>query len=82
MSLDKGIKYGKEKRKPYYKSGKYDITCRPNGECPYCKDNRFHSEKIRKMKADYSLKEYEYDYDKEYEYEVYKYERDDYEEYD
>jgi hypothetical protein len=45
MSLEKGIQYGKEHRKPYYRSGRYDLTCRPNGSCPYCKSNRYHKHK-------------------------------------
>lgn len=45
MSLDKAIKHGKEKRKPYYKSGKNDETCRPHGTCPWCKNNRLHKHK-------------------------------------
>lgn len=40
MSLDKAIKYRKEKRKPYYKSGRFDRTCRNHGSCPYCERNR------------------------------------------
>jgi len=46
MSLDKAIEHGKEHRKPYYKSGRYDKTCRPHGGCPWCYHNRFH--KIKK----------------------------------
>lgn len=54
MSLDKGIEHGKEHRKPYYKSGKFDITCRPHGgkgkkrdrvACPWCTGNRLHKHK-------------------------------------
>ena len=33
--LDKAIKSGKEKRKPYYGSKRHDRTCRPHGSCPY-----------------------------------------------
>lgn len=42
MSLCKAIKHGKEHRKPYYKSGRFDRTCRPGGSCPYCKSSRLH----------------------------------------
>jgi hypothetical protein len=41
MSLDKAIASGKEHRKPYRRSGRFDRTCRPHGSCPYCKHNRF-----------------------------------------
>lgn len=40
--LDKAIQHGKEYRKPYYRSARYDKTCRPHGGCPYCYDNRMH----------------------------------------
>lgn len=40
MSLEKAIAHGKEKRKPYYKAGKHDKTCRPHGSCPWCEGNR------------------------------------------
>ncbi len=49
MSLDKAIKSGKEHRKPYYKSGKFDKTCRPGGSCPWCRSNREHNLKKRKL---------------------------------
>lgn len=42
MSLNKAINSGKEYRKPYYRSGRFDRTCRPNGSCPYCFNNRYH----------------------------------------
>lgn len=51
MSMEQGIKHGKEHRKPYYRSGKYDRTCRPHGGCPYCKRNREHAAKIREEAA-------------------------------
>jgi hypothetical protein len=48
MSLDKAIEHGKEKRKPYYRAGRFDPTCRPNGGCPYCKNSREHKHKKKK----------------------------------
>ena len=42
MSLDKAISHGKEYRKPYYRSGRIDYTCRPHGSCKYCFNNRYH----------------------------------------
>ena len=44
MSLDKAIQHGKEHRKPYYKSGRFDKSCRPHGGCPWCRRNRLHKE--------------------------------------
>ena len=39
----------KTKRKPYYRSGRFDPTCRCNGSCKYCRDNRLHSSKVREL---------------------------------
>lgn len=47
MSLDKAIKYGKEKRKEYHGSKKHSRSCRNNGGCPYCESNREHKHKKR-----------------------------------
>ena len=59
MSLEKGIQHGKEHRKPYYKSGRYDPTCRPNGGCPYCENNRTHKNKKKELDQKQQLKEIE-----------------------
>lgn len=40
MSLEKGIRSGKEHRKPYYGSKAIDGTCRNHGGCPWCEENR------------------------------------------
>jgi hypothetical protein len=45
MSLDKAIKYGKEKRKPYRGAKAVDKTCRNHGGCPYCEEGRLHKGK-------------------------------------
>lgn len=43
MSFDnKNYPNRKDKRKPYYKSGKHDRSCRPNGGCAWCQGNRLH----------------------------------------
>ena len=49
--LDKGIEHGKEHRKPYYKTGKHDRTCRPGGSCPHCQKNRSHKNDKRTQEA-------------------------------
>jgi hypothetical protein len=51
MALDKSIKHGKEKRKPYHGSKAFDATCRPGGSCPYCQANRKHKHKKALDKA-------------------------------
>lgn len=50
MSLDKAIKYGKEKRKPYYRSKAFDRTCRNHQGCPTCESNRLF-QRARKERA-------------------------------
>ena len=45
MSLDKAIKHGKEKRKPYLRSKRFDRSCRNHGSCPWCRDGRAHKVK-------------------------------------
>lgn len=55
MSLDKSIKYGKEKRKPYYGSKAIDRSCRNHGggrktQCPWCLGNRLHHNNVRESK--------------------------------
>lgn len=45
MSLDKAIRHGKERRKPYYRSKSIDRTCRNHGSCPYCANGRMHKHK-------------------------------------
>ena len=42
MSLDKAIKHGKEKRKPYRGAEAVDSTCRNHGSCKWCESNREH----------------------------------------
>lgn len=40
MSLDKAIKHGKEKRKPYRGAKAVDHTCRNHGGCVRCELGR------------------------------------------
>ena len=49
--LDKAIEHGKEKRKPYYHSERFDVSCRPHGGCPWCESNREHATKVRELAA-------------------------------
>lgn len=43
VSLDKAIKHGKEKRRPYYNNR----SCRPHGGCLWCLGNRMHKHNRR-----------------------------------
>ena len=56
MSLYKAIEHGKERRKPYHGSKRFDRTCRNHGSCDYCKGNRLYSSKKRKDAAEEKLK--------------------------
>jgi len=57
MSLDKSIKQGKDHRKPYQGSAKFDRSCRTGGDCPHCIGNRTHANRKRIAKADADIKE-------------------------
>ena len=56
--LDKAIKYGKEKRKPYKGSKACDKTCRNHGSCDWCKSNRLYKFKKEEEKTLDKLKEF------------------------
>lgn len=49
MSLEKAIKYGKEKRKKYYGSKAFDHSCRNHGSCKWCEGNRTYKNKKREQ---------------------------------
>jgi len=49
MAIEKSIESGKEHRKEYYRSQRFDHTCRPNGSCSYCRSNRFHKNVKRSL---------------------------------
>jgi hypothetical protein len=58
MSLEKAIVYGKEHRKAYRGSKRFDHSCRNHGSCSYCESNRTHATK--KAAAKVSDQEDEY----------------------
>lgn len=58
MTLDKAIKYGKEKRQEYRKAKAFDQSCRNHGNCPWCKSNRQYSDKRQRQAADDHIKEF------------------------
>lgn len=61
MSFDNEYPNRKDKRRKYYRSKKFDRTCRPGGTCPYCKNNRTYSNEKRKLQAIDLIKEYKED---------------------
>lgn len=58
MSLNKGIKYGKEHRKDYRGSKVFDRSCRNHGTCQFCRENRIFSNFRRAFSSLMQLKEY------------------------
>ena len=40
MGFDNEHPGRKDRRRPYYKSARFDRTCRPHGSCPWCERNR------------------------------------------
>lgn len=51
MSLDKGIRHGKEHRRDYHGSARFDRTCRPHGSCGFCQGNRSNRQHQKLKKA-------------------------------
>lgn len=50
----------REHRKQWYSFAKcVDKSCRNHGSCPYCQNNRQHNKKVRLLKTEELLKEYE-----------------------
>jgi ferredoxin len=49
MSLNKAIRYHKEKRSPYRKSKAFDHSCRNHGSCSYCRSNRLHADRKNRL---------------------------------
>ena len=58
MALDKAIESGKEHRKKYQRSKKFDKTCRNHGGCPWCEENRKYKFIKTNEKAKEKLKEF------------------------
>ena len=52
MSMDKAIEHGKDRRRPYRGSKRFDKTCRNNGACGWCRGNRTVKARRQLMRAD------------------------------
>jgi hypothetical protein len=59
MSLEKSVLHGKEHRKPYYRSERFDWSCRPHGRCGYCYDRRMHKHRRQKLAADQKFADFQ-----------------------
>ena len=55
MALDKAIKYGKEKRRPYKDC--LPKSCRNHGSCPFCYGNRKHKFRDKHPEIEEELEE-------------------------
>ena len=55
MGLEKAILHGKEKRKPFRGSKRFDRSCRNHGGCGYCECNRKFADKKRRDAADEAI---------------------------
>lgn len=42
MSLDKAVEHGKEHRKRFRKSKRFDRSCRCHGGCGWCREDKLH----------------------------------------
>ena len=47
MGLEKAIEHGREHRKHYRGSKRFDLSCRNHNGCPWCEGNRMHNSKKR-----------------------------------
>ena len=58
MALTKAIYYGKERRKPYRDSRRFDRSCRAPASCGHCRSGRTHPTTKAEARADQDLREY------------------------
>lgn len=57
--LNKAIKSGKEKRKPYFGAKAVSLQCRNHGDCEWCRANRLKKDMVKEERMKAELKEYE-----------------------
>lgn len=60
MSLNKAIEHGKEHRRQYTKAKAVSKRCRNHGTCLYCRDNRLHNSKAKKLHAEQDMQEVQF----------------------
>lgn len=56
--LNKAIAAGKEHRKPYYDTRRFDCNCRNHGSCEWCQANRLYKFIRKEQKMISKLNEY------------------------
>lgn len=52
MGHEKAIASGKEHRKPYRRSRRFDRTCRNHGSCNWCRSNRTYFDRRWRLPID------------------------------
>lgn len=52
MALNKAIASGKEHRKPWYGSSRFDYSCHNHKSCAYCRSNRTIQEQRERLKSE------------------------------
>lgn len=52
MGFDKRYPNRKDKRKAHHGGKAIDKSCRPGGDCPWCRGNRTYSDRRRQAEAD------------------------------
>jgi hypothetical protein len=57
MSFDNYYPKRKDWRRQYFKSKRFDRSCRPGGSCPYCISNRLYTYRKRISEVNYKIKE-------------------------
>lgn len=55
MSFDNDYPNRKDHRRPFFRSARFDRSCRHGGNCSYCRDNRLHH--VRRQEQPLTLKE-------------------------
>lgn len=65
MSLEQGIRHGKEHRKEYYGWEAVDKSARNHGSDDWFRDNRLHSSNRKEEEADSKIADYESELDAE-----------------
>ena len=58
MSLEMGIKYNKEHRKPFRGAKAFDCSCRNHGSCGYCNSNRTIFDKRARLRVEGQVDEW------------------------
>lgn len=59
VSLEKAIEHGKERRRPYRGSRRFDRGCRNHGTCGWCEDNRTYANRRRLAAAEAKMNDYQ-----------------------